>query len=111
MGMGKLPTENLDIQINNEMINEMIDAAVQRVPVLERASMLTAWTGIRPLTPDDHPILGSVPSVDGLILNCGWGGTGIIQAPIAGQLVAEYVSNGHTSTVDTSSLGIERFES
>jgi len=109
MGMGKLPTEDLDIQINNEMINEMIDAAVHRVPALERASMLTAWTGVRPLTPDDHPILGPVPSVDGLVLNCGWGGMGIIQAPIAGQLVAEYISNGQASTVDISLFGIERF--
>ena len=109
MGMGKLPTEDLDIQISNEMINEMIDAAVHRVPVLERASMLTAWTGIRPLTPDGRPILGPVPSVDGFILSCGWGGTGIIQAPIAGQLVAEYISSGHTSTMDISPFGIERF--
>jgi hypothetical protein len=71
--------------------------------------MLTAWTGVRPLTPDDHPILGPVPSVDGLVLNCGWGGTGIIQAPIAGQLVAEYITNGHSSTMDISPFGIERF--
>lgn len=109
MGMGKLPTEDLDIQISNEMINEMIDAAVHRVPVLERASMLTAWTGVRPLTPDDHPILGPVPSVDGFVLNCGWGGTGIIQAPIAGQLVAEYIANGRASTMDIGSFAIERF--
>jgi len=107
--MGKLPAEDLNVQINNEMINEMIDVAVHRVPALERASMLTAWTGVRPLTPDNHPILGPVPSVDGLVLNCGWGGMGIIQAPIAGQLVAEYVSKGQASTVDISPFGIERF--
>ena len=109
MGMGKLPTEDLDMQINYEMISEMLDTAVHRVPVLEKASMLTAWTGVRPLTPDDLPILGPVLSVDGLVLNCGWGGMGIIQAPIAGQLVAEYVSNGRTSTMDIGSFGIERF--
>jgi len=109
MGMGKLPTEDLDIQINYEMINEMLDAAVHRVPMLERATMLTAWSGVRPLTPDDLPILGSVPSVDGFVLNCGWGGMGIIQSPIAGQLMAEYISNGRTSTMEIDSFGIERF--
>jgi len=72
--------------------------------------MLTGWTGIRPLTLDDHPILGPVPSVDGFILNCGWGGTGIIQAPMAGQLVAEYISAGHTATMDIGPFRIERFE-
>jgi len=82
---------------------------VHRVPILEQATMLTGWTGIRPMTLDDRPILGPVPSVDGFILNCGWGGTGIIQAPIAGQLVAELVSDGRTSTMDTSPFRIERF--
>jgi sarcosine oxidase subunit beta len=109
MGMGKLPTEDLNIQINYEMINDMLDVAVHRVPVLERASMLTAWAGVRPLTPDDHPILGPVLSVDGLVLNCGWGGMGVIQAPIAGQLVAEYIGNGRTSTMDIGPFGMERF--
>jgi len=72
--------------------------------------MLTGWTGIRPMTLDDRPILGPVPSVDGFILNCGWGGTGIIQAPIAGQLVAELVGNGCTATMDIGPLSIDRFE-
>lgn len=110
MGMGAKPVEEPDIQTDYEMVNEMIDVAVRRIPVLEKASMQTAWTGIRPLTSDDHPILGPVPSVDGLVLNCGWGGRGIIQAPIAGRLVAEHICNGYPSTIDIDPLKIERFK-
>ena len=110
MGMGSSPTDKLDVPFDFEIMNEMIDAAVHRVPVLEGASMLTGWTGIRPMTLDDRPILGPVPSVDGFILNCGWGGTGIIQAPMAGQLVAEYINNGRTSTMDIHPFRIGRFE-
>ena len=110
MGMGASPTEKLDIPFRMEVVEEMIDTAVHRVPILMNASFLTGWTGVRPMTLDDRPILGPVPSVDGFILNCGWGGTGIIQAPIAGQLVAEYISDGHTLTMDISPFGIERFE-
>jgi len=62
------------------------------------------------VTLDDHPILGPVFSVRGFILNCGWGGTGIIQVPIAGQLVAEYISKGYTETMDILPLEIERFK-
>ena len=109
MGMGAKPVEEPNIQTDYEMVNEMIDAAVRRIPVLEKASMQTAWTGIRPLTLDDHPIIGSIPSVDGLILNCGWGGRGIIQAPIAGRLVAETICNGCPSIMDINPLKIERF--
>ena len=109
MGMGTLPAEELDVQISYEMMDEMIKAAVHRVPLLEKTSVLKAWAGVRPMTLDDHPILGRVTPVEGLILNCGWGGTGIIQAPIAGQLVAEYIG-GSTPTMDMDSLSIERFE-
>jgi glycine/D-amino acid oxidase-like deaminating enzyme len=49
--------------------------------------------------------------VDGFILNCGWGGTGIINAPIAGQLVAELISDGRTVTMDISPFWVERFVS
>jgi len=110
MGMGAKPVEEPNIQTDYEMVHEMIDTVVRRIPVIEKASMQTAWTGIRPLTPDDHPIIGPVPSVDGLILNCGWGGRGIIQAPFAGRLVAETISNGCPSTMDINSLKIERFQ-
>jgi len=110
MGMGAKLVEGANIQTDTEMVHEMIDVAVRRIPVLEKASMQTAWTGIRPLTPDDHPIIGPVPYVDGLILNCGWGGRGIIQAPIAGRLVAETICNGYPSTMDSHPLKIERFK-
>jgi sarcosine oxidase subunit beta len=109
MGMGAKPVEEPKIQTDTEMVHEMIDVAVRRIPILEKASMQTAWTGIRPLTPDDHPIIGRVPSVNGLILSCGWGGRGIIQAPIAGRLVAETICNGYPSTMDIQPLKIERF--
>jgi sarcosine oxidase subunit beta len=112
MGMGSLPIENekLDVPFDSEMVEEMIDTAVYRVPVLEQATMLTGWTGVRPMTLDDRPILGPVDSVDGFIVNGGWGGTGIIQAPIAGQLVAELVSDGRASTMDIRPFRVDRFE-
>jgi sarcosine oxidase subunit beta len=111
MGMGSSPIENekLDVPFDLETAEEMVDTAVHRVPILEQATMLTGWTGIRPMTLDDRPILGPVDSVDGFIVNGGWGGTGIIQAPIAGQLVAELVSNGRTSTMDIRPFSVDRF--
>ena len=110
MGMGASPTDELEIPFRMEVVEQMIDAAAHRVPTLMNASFLTGWTGARPVTPDDRPILGPVPSVDGFILNCGWGGKGIIQAPIAGRLVAEQISDGCASTMDISPFGIGRFE-
>ncbi|HSO18975.1 MAG TPA: FAD-dependent oxidoreductase [Desulfosarcina sp.] len=78
MGMGNVPTNSPETYLDNEMVDRIIDYAVQRVPVLEKASLLTAWSGVRPLTGDGLPIFGAVPSVEGFLLNTGWGGFGII---------------------------------
>jgi sarcosine oxidase subunit beta len=109
MGMGNVPTESPETQLDNEMVNQIVDYAVHRVPVLEKAFLLTAWSGVRPLTADGRPIFGTVPGVDGFLLNSGWGGVGIIQAPAAGQLMAELICDGHTSTFESNELSLERF--
>jgi glycine/D-amino acid oxidase-like deaminating enzyme len=112
MGMGEepVPVGSLEHPATDPaLVDAMIDTAVQRVPVLASASVLTTWTGVRPLTPDGRPFVGAVPGVDGLLLNCGWGGVGIILAPMAGQLLAEVVSQGQASTFDIAPFGIERF--
>lgn len=109
MGMGNTPTVELNVPFDLGAAAELIDVAVHRVPVLAQATVLTGWTGVRPLTPDGRPILGPAPGVEGLVLNCGWGGTGIIQAPIAGQLAAEYVAHGQATTMDIRPFRLDRF--
>ena len=109
MGMGNVPTKSPETQLDNEMVNNIIDYAVQRVPVLEKASLLTSWSGVRPLTVDGRPLFGTVPSVEGFLLNAGWGGVGIIQSPAAGQLMAELIHDGHTTTFESKELGLDRF--
>ena len=112
MGMGQEPVPMGSLEhpaTDPALVDAMIDVAIHRVPTLGSASILTTWTGVRPLTPDSRPILGAVPGVDGLLLNCGWGGVGIILAPVAGQLLAEVVSQGRASTFDIAPFSIERF--
>ena len=109
MGMGITPVENLNVQFTPQIRDELIKAAIQRVPILEKASFLTGWSGIRPTTSDSNPILGGVPGLTGFVLNCGWGGAGIIQSPAGGQVIAEYIVDGYASTIDISSCDIKRF--
>ncbi|MDW7992435.1 MAG: FAD-dependent oxidoreductase [Anaerolineae bacterium] len=110
IGMGVVPVDRLDVDLSGQLLPEMIEIAVHRLPVLERASILTSWTGIRPLTPDGLPILGPVPSLDGFLLNVGWGGMGLMQAPVTGLLAAEYVAFGRPITFpDATALELARF--
>ena len=61
------------------------------------------------LTVDGRPFFGKAPGVEGFLLNAGWGGVGIIQAPVAGQLMAELVRDGQTSTFESKEFELERF--
>jgi len=81
-----------------------------KAPVLAGARLRGGWSGIRPLTPDGRPILGSVPQLPGFINNCGWGGEGIMNAPAGGQLVAEQIRDGRASTFDIAPFLLARFD-
>jgi sarcosine oxidase subunit beta len=109
MGMGNFPAKSPAVQLDSKMVNKIVEYAVHRAPILEKATLLTAWSGVRPLTKDGRPIFGSVPDVEDFLLNTGWGGFGIIQAPVAGQLMAELIHDGYTSTFESRELGLERF--
>lgn len=109
MGMGATPPPNLEPPLDEAQLEAMIEVAVHRVPVLERAGLLTAWTGVRPLTPDGQPILGPAPTPSGFWLNAGWGGVGLIQAPAAGQLLAEYMLEGEPTLFDVAPFRLDRF--
>lgn len=123
MGMGLWPVHSadkkhpFDVHFTPEIAEEIIETAIHRVPILEKASLMTGWTGVRPLTADERPILGpTADGPEGFVLNCGWGGVGIIQAPIAGRLIAEFIHDGaqstlqlDRSTIDLAPFRLERF--
>src|SRR6266545_3030171 len=46
-------------------LDETVTKAVHRLPLLERAKIAGGWAGLRPLTPDDHAIIGPAPGVEG----------------------------------------------
>jgi sarcosine oxidase subunit beta len=79
-----------------------------RVPSLERATVRTGWGGLYEVTPDHHPILGAVGP--GVYAACGFSGHGVMHAPAAGLLMAELLLDGKTSSLDISSLRLDRFK-
>lgn len=69
----------------------LIQTAVKLVPLVAEATMVTQWTGLRPGTPDDNPIIGHVPGCDGLIAATGHYRAGLILTPITAELVCRMV--------------------
>jgi sarcosine oxidase subunit beta len=76
------------------MVEETVQKAVHRVPLLERARIAGGWAGLRPLTPDDHAIIGPVPGIEGLFLAVGFGGHGFQHSPATGRVVAAWITEG-----------------
>jgi len=86
-----------------------LEAALARMPLLEKASRAAHWAGLYEVTPDAHPIFGGTP-IDGLSLCAGFSGHGFMHGPISGKLMAEYILDGKFSTLDVSALDLRRFE-
>lgn len=89
-----------------ELIN--LEAAAQRLPMLETAGLMSHWAGLYEVTPDAHPIFGKTP-VEGLIVCAGFSGHGFMHGPISGKLISEIILDGQAYTVDVSMLDLARF--
>jgi len=96
--------QNVDEEF--ELVN--LDAATARIPILEKAGLVSHWAGLYEVTPDAHPIFGSTP-VEGFYLVGGFSGHGFMHGPISGKLMAEYILDGNFKSVDVSMLDLARF--
>ncbi len=69
----------------------IISGVSELVPTIGSAILLRAWAGLRPYTPDELPLLGRCPNLDGLILATGHHRNGILLGPLTGRLVQELI--------------------
>lgn len=109
MGMGVEESTTYEPQLEWEFLDAMIERAMHRAPILANARVMRGWAGLRSLTPDDYPILGRAPGIAGFINACGWGGHGVMHAPIAGQLIAELIVDGTMTTLGGEAFRLDRF--
>ena len=98
-----------DQSIDGEWELVAMQAAAERMPMLETAGRQTGWAGLYEVTPDAHPIFGETP-IDGFYLVGGFSGHGFMHGPIAGKLMTELILDGKSQTVDVSSLDLARFD-
>ncbi|MGA9159948.1 MAG: FAD-binding oxidoreductase [Actinomycetota bacterium] len=112
MGMGSASERaSFDTTPDDSFVaEELLPTAVRVFPPLEEAAIEHSWVGLYEMTPDRHPIIGQAPGVAGFYLANGFSGHGFQHAPVVGKLLAELIVEGAATTVDISSLGLERFE-
>ena len=115
-GMGLLtgmsnPYENpgFDQSVDPDWELIHMDAAIARLPLLEKVGRASHWAGLYEVSPDAHPIFGKT-HIDGFYIITGFSGHGFMHGPISGKIMSEIILDGKSQSVDVSALDLARFQ-
>ena len=86
----------------------LLEGARRALPSTEEMTVEAIWTGLRPTSDDDAPIIGPA-GLDGLLVATGHHRNGVLLAPVTARAVAELVLRGQVSGA-AAAFGIERFD-
>jgi sarcosine oxidase subunit beta len=103
---GQAPGFDQEIDSQWELVH--LEAAAARLPLLEKAGLVSHWAGLYEVTPDAHPIFGKTP-VEGFYVCAGFSGHGFMHGPVTGQLISEIILDGQAQVVNVTALDLARF--
>jgi glycine/D-amino acid oxidase-like deaminating enzyme len=81
--------------------------ASRLLPALADAPVVATWSGVRPISPDERPLIGAL--ADGLVVACGHGSEGVILGGGTAELVRAIVLGGDPP-VDPAPFDPHRFD-
>jgi sarcosine oxidase subunit beta len=95
--------------LRDESVQASLVVARDVYPALASARVARGWAGLEAFTPDDLPVLGPVPGIDGLLVAAGFSGHGFALAPAVGDVLSR-LALGADALVDRwRGLRLERF--
>jgi glycine oxidase len=77
----------------------LLSTAIRLAPALESSPLDQLWTGLRPRTPDNQPILGPAPGWENVSLAVGHGSVGIMLSAITGKTISELIVQGEVPEI------------
>ncbi|MGW1060835.1 NAD(P)/FAD-dependent oxidoreductase [Micromonospora rubida] len=98
-----------DGTVSLSALRRLAAGAVRLFPVLATVSVIRAYRGFRPYSPDHLPMIGADPRVPGLFHASGHEGAGIGLAPATGHAVAALLT-GRAPQVDLRPFAPERHD-
>lgn len=101
------PTPTFSTEVSKQQLADL-RAIDQMIPALAGVPIIQAWAGLLDVTPDEVPILGPAPGLEGYWLATGFSGHGFCLGPITGKLMAEWITEGEPS-VDLRAFSPARF--
>ena len=94
---------------NFQHFEPFLEAALKRVPILEKAGIKKFFSGPESFTPDTNTLLGEIPNFKNLFACCGLNSIGIGSGGGVGKVTAEWLMNGHINE-DLFIYDIKRFQ-
>lgn len=102
-----LEPAGFDKRVLPHTIQRLHQQAANLVPEIGQARILEGWTGLRPGTPDNLPIMGAT-ATSGYFISTGHYRDGILLAPISARVMAQVV-RGAAPDFDLSAFAPGRF--
>jgi sarcosine oxidase subunit beta len=81
-----------------------------RCAAVREAPISYSMAGLLEVTPDHNGIISTVSELPGLHVLAGFSGHGWMHAPAAGELMAEIITEGQSSSLDLSGFALDRFK-
>ena len=75
-------------ELLDESVSASLGIAGHVYPPVRACPLARGWAGLEAFTPDDLPLLGPVPGIDGLLLAAGFCGHGFALSPAVGDVLS-----------------------
>lgn len=86
------------VQVEPRSTLNQIEQMQRLLPAAVNLNIIRVWSGIESYTPDSLPVISASGKVDGLFYAFGFCGHGFQLGPGVGDVMAEWMSTGQTST-------------
>jgi glycine/D-amino acid oxidase-like deaminating enzyme len=84
--------QQTDTSLDPKALGAVLKAAMKLLPCLADMQIIRAWAGMRPASPDGHPVIGPHPTLHGVWLAAGHEGLGVTTAMATAQLLADQIA-------------------
>jgi D-hydroxyproline dehydrogenase subunit beta len=96
-----------DKAIDYNILRQMTNRAFEYIPKLRELSAVRVWTGFRPATHDNLPLIGQHPKFENVYLACGHEGLGITTSLGTAEILTNEIM-GRESKIDQSPYSPQR---
>jgi sarcosine oxidase subunit beta len=75
-------------EVLDDSVKASLDVAGEVCPAVRDCGLARSWAGLEAFTPDELPVIGPVPGVEGVVVAAGFSGHGFALSPVIGDVLA-----------------------